>query len=121
MGKLCLILLGKVCLVAGFAPCQKQIVQRLLFLTPLLQFVSLPLLIAQFAENFAVLMSALVDGKLLRALSFKLLQSEAQHFGCVLEFHFALSNLQQMDSGQFQGQLLFPLLPKPILISLYSL
>jgi hypothetical protein len=114
-------LLGKVCLLSGSASRQKQVVQRLLFLTPLLQLVSLPLLITQFAEYLAVLMSALIDGKLLDSLGFKLLQPEAQRFGRIFELQLTLGDLQQVDAGQFQSQLVIPLRSKPVLIDAYFL
>ena len=46
LGKACLSLLGKVCLVAVFPPRKKHVIQHLLFLPPLIQSVRTLLLLA---------------------------------------------------------------------------
>lgn len=97
------------CLVAGFAPRQKQIIQGLLFLPPLIQLISAPLLLAEFAENLAILMRGLIDGQLLDALSFKLPQPRPQPVSHLFQFHLAFCNFQKMNGRQYLRQILFPL------------
>ena len=73
LGKACLPLLGKVCLVRIFPPRQEHVVQYLLFLPPLLRSIGTLLLLAKLSENLAVLMRALIDGQLLDSLGVQLL------------------------------------------------
>lgn len=109
LGKVCLLLLGKLCLVAHSRARQVQVIQRLLFLAFLLQLISVTLPLSKFAEDLTVLACGLINTELSKTLRFELLKAHAQLIRRPLEFQLAFSNFHEMSGGQLEGQIFFPL------------
>ena len=119
LGKLCLSLLGKVCLLVRSGAGQEQVIQHFLFLPFLPQLVGVMLPLSKFAEDLAIPARVLIDGQLGQALCFELSKAHAQPIRRHFQLRLPFSNIHKMRSGQFEGEIFFPLSPNADLFLAY--
>ena len=99
LGKVCLLSLGKLCLVARSRAREKQVIQHFLLLPFLIQLIGVAMPLSQFAENLTFLARGLIDGQLRQTLRFKLPKQQAQPISRHFELQLALHNFHEMSGG----------------------